>query len=67
VVEYPLSLVKGNGKRILLFADKKAAGPFQGRTWMAQCLNEHNIIVEIIELPPKLKAEVLKAQQRQYR
>jgi len=61
------ALVKGEGKRILLFADPDAAAHFQGKSWMAQCLNEHNIIVEVIELPPELKTEVLKAQQRQYR
>jgi hypothetical protein len=61
------ALVKGGGKRILLFADHDAAAHFQGKSWMAQCLNEHNIIVEIIELPPELKTKVLKAQQRQYR
>lgn len=64
---YVNALIKGNGKLIILFADKKAASPFQGRTWMAQCLSEHNITVEIIELPPELKTEVLEAQQRQYR
>lgn len=61
------TLVKGNGKRILLFADRNAAGHFQSKSWMVQCLKEHNIIVEIIELPPKLKIKVQKAQQRQYR
>jgi len=61
------ALVKGDGKRILLFADHDAAAHFQGKSWLAQCLNEHNIIVEIIEVPPELKIKVLKAQQRQYR
>jgi len=52
-------LVKGNGKRILLFADNNAAAHFNGYTWMAQCLKEHNIIVEVIELPQELKKESL--------
>ena len=61
------ALVKGNGKRILLFADYDAAAHFQGRSWMARCLNEYDITVEVIGLPPELKGKVLKAQKRQYR
>lgn len=60
-------LVKGNGKCILLFADTNAAAHFNGKTWMAQCLKEHNITVEVIELPLELKNEVLMAQRRRYR
>ena len=61
------TLVKGDGIRILLFADREAAAHFQGKSWMAQCLNKHGIIVEIIELPLELKTKILKAQKRQYR
>ena len=61
------ALVKGAGKRILLFADREAAAHFQGKSWMAQCLNKHDIIVEIIELPLELKTKILEAQKRQYR
>ncbi|MDP2767323.1 MAG: hypothetical protein Q8O41_07730 [Candidatus Methanoperedens sp.] len=61
------NLLYGDGKRILLFADKKAATHFQGKSWMAQCLKKHNIIVEIIELPTEIKTDVKKAQKRQYR
>jgi len=61
------ALVKGDGKRILLFADREAAAHFQGKSWMAQCLNKHNIIVEIIELPLERKTGILKAQKRQSR
>ncbi|TRZ87240.1 MAG: hypothetical protein D4R88_09600 [Methanosarcinales archaeon] len=56
-------LVKGNSKLILLFADNDAAAHFKEKTWMAKCLMEHNIIVEVIELPPELKNELLKAQK----
>lgn len=55
------------GRRILLFGDSRAASHFQGRSSMAQCLKKNNISVEIIELPPGLKAKVLDAQKRQYR
>lgn len=61
------TLVKGNAKRILLFADHDAAAHFQGKSWMAQCLKKHNIKVEIIKLTPKLKINVQEAQRRQYR
>ena len=61
------TLLKEDGKRILLFADREAAAPFQGKSWMAQCLSKHNIIVEIIELPSGVKTKILKAQERQYR
>jgi len=60
-------LVKGNCKLILLFADNDAAAHFKEKTWMAKCLMEHNIIVQVIELPLELKTEILKAQKRQYR
>ncbi|MEE8418854.1 MAG: hypothetical protein V3S02_01940 [Dehalococcoidales bacterium] len=56
-----------DGKCVLLFGDSEAAAHFQGKSWMAQCLNKHNIIVEIIEMPLELKTEILKAQKRQYR
>ena len=61
------ALVKGDGKRILLFGDSEAATHFQGKSWMAQCLDRHNIVVEVIELPPRFKTKVLRAQERQYR
>lgn len=61
------TLIKGSGKNILLFSDYEAAAHFQGKSWMAQCLRNYNIIIEIIDLPPGLKNQVLKAQQRQYR
>jgi len=61
------TLVDGDDKRILLFADPKAAAPFRGKSWMAQCLIKHNITTQIIELPLELKARVVKAQKRQYR
>jgi len=60
-------LVEGGTKKILLFADHEAAAHFQGKSWMAQCLKYFDIIIEIIDLPPDLKTQVLKAQQRQYR
>jgi hypothetical protein len=64
---YANAHIKGNSKLILLFADKEAALFFQGKNWMAQCLKEHNVAVEITELPPERKNEVLIAQKRQYR
>lgn len=61
------SLLEGDAKLILLFADHDAAAHFQGRSWMAQCLSEYNITVEVFEMPPELRVRVLGAQRRQYR
>lgn len=61
------TLVKGNGKKILLFSDHAAAAHFQGKSWMAKCLRNYNIIIETIDLPSGLKVQVLEAQKRQYR
>ena len=58
---------KGTGKCILVFSDNEAASHFQGKSWMAQCLNRHNIIVEVIELPTEIRTRVQMAQKRQRR
>jgi len=52
---------------ILLFADEEAAAHFRGNSWLAQCLREFRIEVELIELPPELAESVRSAQRRQYR
>ena len=64
---YANKLVGGDGRLILLFADKEAASYFQGKSWMTQCINEFGIEVEIIEPPKELKEKILGAQKRQYR
>jgi len=61
------TLVKNEGKCILLFADYRAAEHFQGKSWMAQCLKKYNIAVEVVELPLELKFKVQAAQKRQFR
>ncbi len=61
------TLLKSNSKRILLFADHEAASHFQGKSWMSQCLVEHDIDIEVIELPLDLRTKVIDAQKRQYR
>lgn len=61
------TIVKGMGKRILLFGGHKAAAHFAGKSWMAQCLRKHNIMVEVMDLPSELRTKVLRAQERQYR
>ena len=60
-------LLGGAGRRILLFGDVRAAAHFLGTSWMAECLRRSGITVEVIELPPSLRARVLAAQERQYR
>jgi hypothetical protein len=57
----------GGGMCILLFADNEAASYFKQRSWMAQCLKEYNIAVEVVELPKDKRDNVLNAQKRQYR
>ena len=59
--------VGGNAQCILLFSDCDAAAPFIRDTWMAQCLKEYGISVEVIEFPKDMKDKVLEAQKRQYR
>lgn len=61
------AFLEGNGQRILLFADPDAAAHFQGKSWMARCLREYDIRVEVIELPSQLKTRVQEAQHRQRR
>ncbi len=64
---YANNLRGGDGRLILLFADKEAASHFEGKSWMARCLNEFNVEVVIIEPTEELREEILKAQKRQYR
>ena len=52
---------------ILLFGDEEAAAHFRGTSWMAQCLREFDIEIQVIELPPALADSVRSAQDRQYR
>lgn len=61
------ALVEGVGKRILLFGDHRAAAHFEGKSWMAQCLRKHDIMIQVMELPSELRTKVLRAQERQYR
>ena len=64
---YVSKLRKGKGRRILLFADRAAAGFFQDRGWMAQCLRAYRIEVVVASLPPGFRVGIKKAQKRQYR
>jgi hypothetical protein len=52
---------------ILLFSDPAAARPFGGRSWYAQAIRQLGIGIEVVELPPDVKASLLRAQARQYR
>ena len=60
-------LLEDDGRRILLFGDHEAAQHFQGNSWMARCLREDGIEVEVVDMNPELKAKVMEAQERQYR
>jgi hypothetical protein len=61
------SLLGRDSRRILLFGDHEAAKHFQGTSWMAQCLRDYGIEVQVVDMSPDLKAKVLDAQARQYR
>ena len=61
------ALCGGDARLILLFADSDAASHFQGNTWMAKCLSQFGIDVNVIEMGPELKADITKAQERQFR
>jgi hypothetical protein len=52
---------------ILLFSDQAAARPFGGGSWYAQAIRQLGIGIEVVELPPDVKAGLLHAQARQYR
>lgn len=60
-------ILNKSAKCILLFADHLAASRFQGTSWMAECLFEHEISIEVIELPEELTDKVQNAQDRQFR
>lgn len=45
------TVFEGMGKRILLFGDHQAAAHFEGRSWMAQCLRKHDIMIQVMDLP----------------
>ena len=64
---YASKLLKGKSRKILLFADEKAANAFRGTSWRAQLLKEHNIELRVVELPPRLRRKVKEAQVRQNR
>lgn len=54
---------------VLCLADRLAAGPFlpSARSWSAQALTDLGISIEIVNLPPDVRAGVEAAQKRQYR
>jgi hypothetical protein len=58
--------LEANGRRILLFGDIEAARHFQGTSWMARCLRQYGIEVEVVDMSPELKARVVNAQERLY-
>ncbi len=58
------SILGDDARCILLFADAKAASSFLGSTWMAEWLREFKIDIEVLELPPDLRARLTKSSKR---
>lgn len=54
---------------ILCLSDPLAAAPFQpsAKSWSAQALADLGITIELVELPPAVRAGIVAAQVRQYR
>lgn len=54
---------------ILCLSDPLAAAPFQpsAKSWSAQALSDLGITIELVELPPDVRAGIIAAQERQYR
>jgi hypothetical protein len=59
----------GVARKILLFSDAAAAGPWQpsSRSWMAVALVHFGIEVRVVDLPQDVRDAVMAAQLRQYR
>ncbi|MGB2624369.1 MAG: hypothetical protein WA857_01640 [Candidatus Acidiferrum sp.] len=64
---YAERMASKHARKILLFADRKAARGFQGKNWMANALRAFEIEIHVAELPDDNRAAVENAQKRQYR
>ena len=60
-------VVGEHARAILLFADDEAASRFGRKTWHASALVESRIEVMVARLTDELRADIRKAQARQYR
>jgi len=55
----------GEWRKILLFADERAADSFQQGTWRSVALKELGIEVSVVHLAPSRRKALLRAQERQ--
>lgn len=60
-------LLNRDFRKILVFADSRAAAHFLGRSWIARGLDAAGIEVKVFELPDRIREMVLGAQRRQFR
>ncbi|WP_140157957.1 hypothetical protein [Micromonospora sp. NBS 11-29] len=62
------STLPARPRMVLCLSDEDAARHFTtARSWAASALRSFTIQVEVVELPPELRSEIVAAQQRQYR
>jgi hypothetical protein len=54
-------------RKVMLLSDDLAAAHFRGSSWMSAALRQLGIEVRVVDLPPKHRAAVKAAQDRQYR
>ncbi len=57
--------LKGRWRKVLAFADKEAARPFQKASWRAGALRSLGIKVVVVKLTPRDRARLVRAQRTQ--
>lgn len=54
-------------RKLLVFTDTEAARPFTAKSWFAGALRHYGVDVEVVDIPPVLRAQIGVAQERQFR
>jgi hypothetical protein len=62
---YAEKLLGGHWRKLLCFADGKAARILTGRSWLAEAARSFDIEVQVVPLPENVQASVKAAQDRQ--
>jgi len=57
----------GEFRKILAFIDEEASSKFVDNGWHGDCLRRFGIEVMVVDVPERIKGDVLQAQERQYR
>ncbi|MFI5833632.1 hypothetical protein ACIA5A_08130 [Micromonospora sp. NPDC051300] len=62
------STLPARPRMVLCLSDEEAARHFTtSRSWAASALRTFDVHVEVVELPPEMRSEIVAAQRRQYR